>query len=38
MKFDIIKVKDNIIIHKQLEKKGNFTFMRIKKRKLVQSE
>ena len=34
-KVDIVKVEGNSLIHKQIEKRGDFTFMRLRKRALL---
>lgn len=33
---DILKVLDNSYIHKQIEQRGNFRFMRLKKRSILK--
>jgi len=37
VKVDIIKVKDNKLIHRQLEQRNGMTFMRMKIRKMPET-
>jgi hypothetical protein len=35
MKLDMIKINENVLIHKQIEKRDGKVFMRIRKRPIV---
>ncbi|MFH1053770.1 MAG: hypothetical protein V1740_05135 [Candidatus Woesearchaeota archaeon] len=36
VKFDFFRLEGNTMIHKQLEKRDGFTYLRLKKRKIIK--